>query len=517
LSAARPGRVYLVGAGPGDPDLITLRGAQLLREADVVVYDALASPELLALAKPQALQIDVGKRGHSEPPRTQEEVTALLIELAGAGKSVVRLKGGDPFVFGRGGEEASACAAAGIPFEIVPGISSAIAAPAYAGIPVTDRRHSASFAVVTGHKDPGEPAARTRWEALAHAADTLVILMGMRSLESLVARLVGAGRAPDTPAAAVMDASLPSQRVVVAPLGELVERVRGAGLAAPAVVVVGEVVRLRDTLAWFESRPLHGRRVLVTRSREQAPALAAALRGAGAEPVVLPLLELAPPADWRELDAALARPEGYDALLLTSANAVRALASRAKQTGASLAGLAQRVFCVGAGTAEAARAAGLPVHGVPSERQDAEGLLELVAKQLPPRGRSFLLPRAEAARETLPQGLRAAGARVDAVTVYRTLAAPVDAAALRGQLVRGELDALTFTSPSAAEHFAALLDAEALAAARRCVVAAIGPVTAGALRNRGLAPDCVAARAGAEALVEALASRLGPRTRGGAA
>ena len=516
-SSSGLGRVFLVGAGPGDPDLITVRGAQLLREADAVVYDALASADLLGLAPPEALRIDVGRRGHAEPPRSQEEVTALLIELARAGRRVVRLKGGDPFVFGRGGEEASACAAAGIPFEVVPGISSAIGALAYAGIPVTDRRHSASFAVVTGHKDPGEPAAETRWEALVHAADTLVILMGMRNLEALLARLLAAGKSPETPAAAVMDGSLPTQRVVAAPLSELAARVRAAGLHAPSVVVIGEVVRLRETLDWFQGRPLFGRRVLVTRSPEQSAELAEALRSAGAEPVLLPLLTQLPPDDWREADTALARSGGYDALLFTSANAVRALAARAAERGADLKALAKRVFCVGPGTAEAARSAGLEVHGIPERRLDGEGLLELVLRELPPQGRRFLLPRAQESREALPEGLRAAGARVDTVTVYRTAPAAVDALALRHRLLRGELDALTFASPSAANRFVELLDQEAREAAGRCAVAAIGPVTAQALRERGLPPDCVAERPGGAALVEALASCLAERRAGGGA
>jgi uroporphyrinogen III methyltransferase/synthase len=515
MSAVKPGRVFLVGAGPGDPDLLTLRGAQLLREADAVVYDALASPDLLELAPPHALRIDVGRRGHAEPPRTQEETNALLIGLAREGKRVVRLKGGDPFVFGRGGEEASACAAAGIPFEIVPGVSSAIGALAYAGIPVTDRRHSASFAVVTGHKDPGQPAAETRWEALAVAADTLVILMGMRNLETLLARLVAAGRPPRTPAAAVMDGSLPTQRTVVATLGDLAERVRSAGLGAPAVVVVGDVVGLHETLAWFDALPLRGRRVAVTRSREQAPELADALRRAGAQPVLIPMLELAPPADWREVDAVLARRGGWDALLFTSANAVRAFAARARERSADLATLAERVFCVGPSTAQAARAAGLAVHGVP-ERSDAEGLLELIEKELPPRGRRFLFPHAEEVRPILAEGLRAAGARVDDVTVYRSVPAPLDAAALRERLAHGELDALTFASPSAAKNFAAALDRASREALRGCVVAAIGPVTAEALRSLGLPPDCVAERADGEALVEALAAHWGARPAGGA-
>ncbi len=518
--SARAGRVYLVGAGPGDPDLITVRGAQVLREADAVVFDALAAPELLALAPAAALRIDVGRRGHAEPPRTQTETSALLVELARAGRTVVRLKGGDPFVFGRGGEEASACAAAGIACEIVPGVSSAIGALAYAGIPVTDRRHAASFAVVTGHKDPGEAAAETRWEALAHASDTLVILMGMRNLEALLARLLAAGLSPETPAAAVMDGSLPTQRVVVAPLAELAVSVRAAGLVAPSVVVVGNVVRLRESLRWFENRPLFGSRVLVTRSREQAPELATALRRAGAEPVVLPLIEIGPPVDWREADEALAQRGVYDALLFTSANAVRALASRAGERGVGLAGLGKRVFCVGTSTADAARSAGLEVHGVPEARQDAEGLLALVTQALPAHGRRFLFAGAEQTRDTLPEGLRAAGARVDVVTVYRTLAAAVDAAGLCERITRGDFAALTFTSPSAAKHFAALLDAPARAGVRRCVVAAIGPVTAEALSKLGLAADCVAERAAAASLVETLAACLAARhgrSAGGAA
>jgi uroporphyrinogen III methyltransferase/synthase len=260
------GRVILVGAGPGAPDLITLRGAAALREADAVVHDALASRELLALAPPEAERFNVGKRGHEAPTVPQPETTALLLRLASEGKTVVRLKGGDPYVFGRGGEEATACVEAGVPFEVVPGVSSIFGALAYAGIPITDRRYGASFAVVTGHKDPTKVAEETRWDRLALAADTLLVLMGMRNLEEIVGKLLDAGRAASTPAAAVMNATLPSQRVVEAPLGEFVARVRAAGLGAPAVIAIGDVVQLRKTLAWYEQKPLFGRRVLVTRS-----------------------------------------------------------------------------------------------------------------------------------------------------------------------------------------------------------------------------------------------------------
>lgn len=482
MSRRRTGRVILVGAGPGDPDLVTVRGAAVLRRADAVVYDSLASPALLDLAPAQALRIDVGKRGHDAPTRSQEEVNALLVRLAREGRSVVRLKGGDPFVFGRGGEEASACVAAGIPFEVVPGVTSALAVPAYAGIPVTDRRHGASFAVVTGHRDASRPWTSIRWEQLAKGSDTLVILMAMRNLEKLVQTILDHGRAPDTPAAVVMEGATPRQRVLAAPLAELPARAREAGLGSPAVVVVGDVVRLRRELAWFEARPLFGRRVLVTRSAEQAGELAAALREAGAEPVLLPMIQAVPVERPAALDAALDELDAYDALVFTSANGVRFFAGRARERGRELATLGARVVCVGPATAEAARRQGLPEAWVPRGRFDAEGLLAELAEALPPRGRRFLVVRAEQGREVLPDGLRAAGARVDAVPVYRTVAVETDAAALRAALARGELDALTFTSPSTVRHLLGWLDAPSRAGVARCVVAAIGPVTAAALQ-----------------------------------
>jgi uroporphyrinogen III methyltransferase/synthase len=507
--AAR-GRVILVGAGPGDPGLLTRHAERALREADAVVYDALASPELLDLA-PRAEHYNVGKRGHDAPTRPQPETQELLIRLAREGKTVVRLKGGDPFVFGRGGEEASACAEAGIPFEVVPGVSSAVGALAYAGIPLTDRRHSASFAVVTGHKDPTRVSEDTRWDALGRAVDTLVILMGMRNLEALVERILAGGRSAETPAAAVMNGTLPSQRVVEAPLGQLARRVREAGLGAPAVVVIGDVVKLRASLAWFEKRPLFGLRVLVTRPAAQAAEMLEALRDAGAEPLLIPMIRIEPPEDVSALDGALARLERYDALLLTSANAVRQLAERARARGIPLSDFGGRVFCVGPRTGEAALRAGLPVHRIPERRRDAEGLLAEIEKHLPPAGRRFLLPQASAARERLPEALRAAGADVDALCVYRTVAAEVDAPALGRRLAAGEIDALTFTSPSGVERFVGLLDPEARAAAARCIVAAIGPVTARALRRHGFESEVVPERAGASELVAALVARVRAR------
>lgn len=501
------GKVLLVGAGPGAPDLITLRGAAALRAADVVIYDALASTALLALAPAGARRINVGKRGHESPTVPQEETTSLLLRLASEGKTVVRLKGGDPYVFGRGGEEASACAAAGIPFEVVPGVSSFLGALAYAGIPITDRRHAASFAVVTGHKDPTKVTEETRWDQLANAADTLVVLMGMRNLEEIVARLLAAGRPASTPAVAIMNGTLPSQHAVQAPLGSLARRVREANLAAPAVIVIGEVVQLRSALAWWERLPLFGRRVLVTRSAEQAAELVAALAEAGAEAVEIPMLRLLPASDAAPLDAALAQLARYDGLLFTSANAVTFFAAGAAERGVSLAGLRAQVICVGPKTAEAALAAGLPVHQTPAQRFDAEAMLEVVLRECPVSGQRILLPRSERARDVLPEGLRRAGALVDAVTVYRNVPAQPDGASLRAALAEG-LDVLTFASPSTVQHFDALLDAEARVAAASCVIAAIGPLTAAALREVGLAPHVTPERATAGELVEALAAHL---------
>jgi uroporphyrinogen III methyltransferase / synthase len=506
MSASSRGRVILVGAGPGAPDLITLRGERALRTADAVVYDALAPTSLLSLAPPHAERIDVGRRGHAEPPRSQDEINALLVRLAREGKRVVRLKGGDPYVFGRGGEEASACLAADVAFEVIPGVSSALGALSYAGIPVTDRRHSASFAVVTGHKDPGSVREHIRWSALATATDTLVILMGMRNLPELVGRLVAAGRAPDTPAAAVMEGTRPVQRVVEAPLAELPARVAAAGLGAPAAVVVGDVVSLRSQLAWFERLPLFGKRVLVSRSPEQADALCRALEEAGAEPLRVPMIRSVPAQDTPELAAALTALAEYDLIVFTSANAVRALAARARAAGHEPRALPARALCVGPATRAAAAREGFALAALAGPAGDAAALLAAVRASFPLAGRRVLWPHAAAAGPELGRGLREAGARVDDVALYRTEPVPFDAAALRAALAEGSLHALTFASPSAARSFASGMGQDGMAAAQRAVVAALGRITAEALSTLGLPADVVAERPEPEALVAALAS-----------
>jgi uroporphyrinogen III methyltransferase/synthase len=502
VSAAPTGTVYLVGAGPGDPDLVTVRGAECLRRADAVVHDALVPRELLDLAPGHALRIDVGKRGHDPPTRTQDDINALLVRLAREGRCVVRLKGGDPFVFGRGGEEASACRAAGVPFEVIPGVSAALGALAYAGIPLTDRRCASSFTVVTGHKDPTPSARETRWREIAAGADTLVVLMGMRGIEQITARLVAGGRPPQTPAAAVSFGATPRQRVVVATLGELAARVREAGLGSPGAVVVGEVVRLREELAWFEARPLFGLRVLITRPTDAADELAAELRAAGAEPVHLPLVEVVPLDDLAPLDAALEKLGDWDALVLTSRNAARIFAERGRARRPRA--VAPPAWCVGTATERAALAAGLAVRSLLAPGGDASALLRAILEEGPVAGLRVLVPCAEQAREVVVEGLRAAGARVDVLPIYRTVPAPLDAARLRAALAEGTLDALTFASPSAVRAFVGHLDAEARAAAARAIRVAIGPASAAALAEAGLDADAVAGEPGAGGIVRAL-------------
>ena len=504
---AERGRLILVGAGPGDPDLITVRGAAALGRADVVLYDQLATFELLSLAPPHALRVNVGKRGHDERSKTQDEINALIVEHALAGRTVVRLKGGDPFVFGRGGEEASAAVEAGVPFEVVPGITSALSALAYAGIPITDRRHAASFAVVTGHKDPTRVSEATRWRDLGTAVDTLVILMGMRTLPGIVEQIVSGGRDPKTPAAVVMQGSLASQRVVEAPLGELPGVVERAGLGAPAAIVIGDVVTLREQLGWWEKVPLFGHRVLVTRAPHQAGELAREIRAVGAEPVLVPMIELLPqddPAECAAIDAALSALGETDALVFSSSNAVHFFAGALESRGLSPAGFDGQVLCVGRKTAEAAVAAGLPVHRVASGRSDAEGLLDEFVRHLEPRGMRVLIPRSDIGRTVIADGLRAAGADVASIAFYVNRRPEVDAERLRRELAAEELQVLTFTSPSTVDHFVELLDAPAREAAGRAVIAAVGRTTARALERHGLAPEVVPPRPDVRALVEAI-------------
>ncbi len=504
------GRVVLVGAGPGDRDLLTLRAAEEIRTAEVLLYDALIPAVILKLASPECERIDVGKRGDGSKGVPQDQIAELMVSKAREGRHVVRLKGGDPFVFGRGAEEASALVEAGIPFEVVPGVSSILAAPAYAGIPLTDRRFSSSVAVVTGHRGKSLEDRRIDWEGLARSAETLVILMGTAWIENIAERVMAAGRDPETPAAAVASGTTPQQRVVSAPLRELAARIREAGLRPPTVIVIGEVARFRDTLAWFEKRPLFGRRVLVLRAESQHSELTELLSRSGAEPVHVPLLCFEGPSDPDRLARALATLAEFDWLVFTSANAVRfcaPLLARALP-------VPVRVACIGPATAEAARAAGLAVHVVPEARSLPEELVREMAACGPLRAARALFPHAQRARQDLPRALEREGVRVESVEAYRSFVPAGADGALRAAIKEG-LDAVLLTSPSTVDHLVSLLgEHELRELADGLTLACIGPSTAGHLCEHGIEPDVVCEQQSSAALVEALAQWFGEHGHG---
>ena len=487
--------VYMVGAGPGDPGLLTVRAAELLAGADVVVHDRLSAPGLLDLAPAHAERISVGKdpQGPSVP---QSEINELLIERGRRGLSVVRLKGGDPFVFARGAEEALALVGAGVRYEVVPGITSAIAAPAYGGIPVTMRYSSTSFTVVTGHEDPTKPHTDVNWEALAAVGGTIVILMGVSHIGEISRRLIAGGLAPTTPAAAVRWGTRPDQSVVRSTLGELPHR----ALRSPSTIVVGEVAA--QDLDWFSGRPMFGRRVVVTRATEGAGPLSGALRAAGAEVIEVPTIRIEDPVDGGvALDAAIAGLASYDWVVLTSPNGARRFCDRLRD-GRDLAGV--RIAAIGPGTAAVLGEYHLQVDLLP-ERFVAESLLEVFPDPGPGTrsgsGR-VLLARAEVAREVLPDGLRTRGWDVHVVDAYRTVPAELtedDRERLRDAHV------VTFASASSVANFLAAAGPDLVPP----VVAAIGPITAQAARSHGLQVTVEAPVHTIDGLVDALVEWAG--------
>ncbi|MEZ4483624.1 MAG: uroporphyrinogen-III C-methyltransferase [Syntrophotaleaceae bacterium] len=498
----KQGIVYLIGAGPGDPGLITVKGRDCLRRAEVVVYDYLANPALLAEAPAEAERIYVGKtRGQHHTP--QPQINALLVERGQRGQIVARLKGGDPYVFGRGGEEAEELQAAGVPFEVVPGISAGFAAAAYAGIPLTHRDFTTSLGLVTGHENPLKKVSNLDWQKLATGVGTLVFYMGMTNLALIAEQLVANGRDPQTPVAVIRWGTTPQQQTVTATLEDVVAKVAEAGLKPPAVIVVGEVVRLRDKLRWFDQRPLFGRKVLVTRSPQQAHALAGLLQAAGAEAICLPTVEIAPPASCEELDAAIAGLAATDYLVLTSANGVAAFFARLGAAGLDSRALhGVTIVAVGPKTAAAIAEHGLRADLVP-QRHQAEGIVELLQRE-DLAGKRILYPRSAIARDLLEKELCASGAEVRAPVAYRTEPVAEGAEQLRKLLAAEELDAITFTSASTVERCLALLAPHEVNYLNRTVIAAIGPLTAAAARNHGLTVNVEPAEATCEALVEAL-------------
>ncbi len=481
-SVAATGLVSLVGAGPGDPGLITAKGLERLRTADVVVYDALANPRLLREARPDAERISVGKRGGCHTMR-QEEINALLVAKGKEGKRVCRLKGGDPFVFGRGGEEAVELAAAGIPFEIVPGVTAGVAAPAYAGIPVTHRDWASSLSLITGHEDPTKERSAIAWDRLAASGGTLVFYMGVKRLAETVASLRANGLAAETPAALVQWGTLPTQRTADGTLGDIVER--AAGIEPPAVLVVGRVVLLRERLAWFETRPLFGRCIVVTRARPQASELSERLEALGAETIEMPTIQIEPPESYGPLDQAIGLLDRYDWVVFTSVNGVAAFFERLRLGGKDARAL-PRVAAIGPATSEA-----LDAHGIRADCQPAkftgEDLVLALGVHGDLAGKRLLLPRAAEAPEAFHLGLERLGAVVDEVDAYRTVAARDADAAVRQRLAEGTVDFVTFTSSSTVRGFVGALGRECLAALPpRTRFVSIGPVTSQTARELGL-------------------------------
>jgi uroporphyrinogen III methyltransferase / synthase len=508
------GKVFLVGAGPGDPGLITLKGFRLLQEADVVIYDFLANPELLKQVPAQGEIVYVGKKG-GDHTMSQSEINRLIVEKARTGKKVVRLKGGDPFIFGRGGEEAEELVKAGIPFEIVPGVTSAIAVPAYAGIPLTHRRYNTGVAFFTGHEDPTKEKAAPGSLSGLDPAGTLVFLMGVKNLPALVEKLKDQGWDANIPAALIQWGTTARQKTVTATLDTIHQRAEEAGLTPPAIFIVGRVVELRDTLQWFEKRPLLGKRVVVTRTREQASALVDRLAELGADCLEFPTIRIVPPADWVEPDQALKEIESFDWIFFTSPNGVRFFLDRLETLGMDLRVLkGLRIGVIGPATAQALKAYHLRPDLVPEQYQ-AEYLLEALS-EIPLRHKKVLVPRAAQAREVLPDGLRQLGAEVTVVSAYQTLPADSAGAGLEEALSRGEVDCLTFTSSSTVIQFLALFPRQKiLQLLKKVTIACIGPITAKTARDNGLSVSIVAEEYTIPGLVQAIERYYAPKAADG--
>jgi uroporphyrinogen III methyltransferase/synthase len=502
------GKVYLVGAGPGDVGLITVKGLECLRRADVIVYDRLIDDGLLSCARPDAEMIYVGKSSTTHT-REQQEINRILVDKASEDKVVVRLKGGDPFVLGRGGEEAEALSAENIPFEVVPGISSAVAVPAYAGIPVTHRGLASSFAVVTGHEDPSKDNSSVDWGKLAAGADTLVCLMGMGHLELILEALLDSGKSPDTPIALIREGTTPGQRTVAGTLNTIVKQAQEADLQPPVVMVIGEVVGLKENLEWFESRPLFGKRVLVTRARAQASALSRLLAEGGAQPIELAAIEIVEIADPSELDEAVQNLPAYGWVLFTSVNGVEAFWKRLRALGRDARWFRNvKIGAIGPATEEALASCGISPDLMPQEHT-SEALAEALASS-GIDGQRILLPRSDIAPKDLADRLSELGAQPHEVVAYITRPPVKSIASAKRMLADGVIDIVTFTSSSTVNNLVSALEGE-LDSIKGCTIACIGPVTADAADRAGLSVDIVAEEHTIPGLVSAMEKYFGER------
>jgi len=478
-SSIRKGQVYLVGAGPGDPGLLTVKGKECLCEADVVIYDYLANSAFLEYAKDQAELIYVGKKAGSHT-MSQARINGLIVDRASRGQVVVRLKGGDPFIFGRGGEEAHDLIKAGVDFEVVPGVTSAISVPAYAGIPLTHRDHTSTVAFITGHEDPLKEKSDIAWDKLATGAGTLVFLMGVGNLPKIAEQLMGHGRSPDTPVAVIRRGTLAEQTTLVGNLENIARLAKENQIRPPAIIVVGDVVRLREDLNWFETKPLFGKRIVVTRAREQASEFLHALSLFGAECIEFPTIEVIPPKSWESLDREIKTLDEYDWLLFTSVNGVKFFLKRLEFLGKDIRDLKGiKIGVIGPKTAAIWHRMGIKPDLMPDEYR-AEAVVESFEK-LGIRGAKVLIPRAAKAREVLPEQLRQAGAQVDVVHAYQTISPDHDTERVRALLMRGSIDMVTFTSSSTVSNFVKMFETyggRLQEWMQKVAVACIGPITA---------------------------------------
>ena len=497
------GMVYLIGAGPGAPGLITLKAIECIKEADVVVYDYLANKRFLEYAGKRAEIIYVGKQGgaHTLP---QDEINKLIIKKAQKGKIIARLKGGDPFIFGRGGEEAEEIIQAGIDYEVVPGVTAGVAAAAYAGIPLTHRDFTTTVAFITGHEDPTKEDSNIYWDKISTGIGTLVFYMGIGNLEPNMKKLIENGRSPDTPVALIRWGTTSNQETIIGTIKDIAEKAKQANFKAPAITVVGGVVSLRDKLRWFDKKPLFGKKIIVTRSREQASDFSVLLEKYGAEPIEFPTIETVPPKDWKEIDRAIKNLPKYDWAIFTSINGVKYFVERLKKQGKDIRELKGIKICaIGPATAKAIEDLGIKVDLLPKEYR-AESIITGLGKTKI-KGRRFLLPRALKAREVLPEEIKRLGGKVDVVTAYRTVQPKEKTDEIRKMLREKRVDVVTFTSSSTVENFVNMFKRnEVPGILNGTRVACIGPITKDTATKLGIKTDIMPEKYTIPALTEAI-------------
>ncbi|VAX17927.1 Uroporphyrinogen-III methyltransferase / Uroporphyrinogen-III synthase [hydrothermal vent metagenome] len=502
------GIVYLIGAGPGDPGLITVKGKELIETADVIIYDYLANPKLLDYAKADAQVIYVGKMG-GKHTMTQDKINELLVEKCKEGKNIARLKGGDPFIFGRGGEEAEELVNLGLKFEVVPGVTAASAATAYSGIPLTHRDYTSTVAFITGHEDPTKPESSIDWAKISTGIGTIVFYMGIKNLPNIAANLMKNGRAKNTPVAVIRWGSTPEQQTVIGTLETIVELAKKAGIKPPALTVVGEVVALKPTLDWFETKPLFGRKIVVTRAREQASGFATILAESGAHVIEFPTIETVKPDSWDELDKALDILPEYDWIIFTSVNGVKFFVERLKERNGDIRDLkGVKVCAIGPKTAEAIEELGVRVDLLPKEYR-AEAIIEGLGSENID-GSRILIPRARVAREVLPDELAKMGAKVTIAQTYVTIKPEEKKESTQKLFEEGKIDAVTFTSSSTVKNFVDMWgEEETKKLLNGVAIASIGPITTGTAIKYGLSPGIEPKDYTTPALAQALIDHFG--------